>query len=374
MSNKNNIAIITLSVTKAGFVPVQKLFRIIKSISREVYLITGGLGANLKEECGENCHVYSIDHELKHSTISRIFNYIKTQFKYLIQLDKIIKNLDTIIFYIGAQGLILPLFLSKIYGKKVVLIFAGSPTSTARAKNDTLTGPISLLSSISCRFSDQIIVNSEGQIKEFQLEKYRDKIVTAMEHIIDFNKFNIKKEIEEREEQVGYVGRLSREKGIMNFLEAANILIKKGCPINFSICGEGDLEEEVKQYISDENLQDKAEFKGWISDEELPIHLNNLKLIVIPSYTEGLPNLMLEAMACGTPVLANSVGSIPEIIENGENGFLMKNNNPPTIVTGIIKAINRDNLNRISRNANEEIFSQFKIDIVEEKWSNVLKE
>ena len=372
MIQKHNIAIITLSVTKAGFVPVQKLFRIIKSISSQVYLITGGLGANLKDECHENCHLYTIEHQLKRSTFSRILNFARTQLKYLIQLNKIIKNVEQVIFHIGGQGLILPLLLSRIYGKKVVIVFAGSPTSTAQAKNDSLTGSISLLSRLACQFSNQIIVNSKGQIKEYNLEKYRDKIDTAFEHIIDFKRFSVKKDFDEREAHVGYVGRLSREKGILNFLEAVNIIIKKGKDINFSICGEGDLEEEVKEYIQKWNLQDKVEFKGWISEQDLPYHLNNLKLIVIPSYTEGLPNLMLEAMTSGTPVLANQVGSIPELIRDGVNGFLLDNNSPENIAHHIIRSLESTDLNRISENAHEYIVNNFTFEDLRKHWAEIL--
>ncbi|GAB4315840.1 MAG: glycosyltransferase [Methanobacteriaceae archaeon] len=372
MIQKQNMAIITLSVTKAGFVPVQKLFRIIKSISSQVYLITGGLGANLKGECHENCHLYTIEHPLKKSTFSRILNFAITQLKYLIQLNKIIKNVEQVIFHIGGQGLILPLLLSRIHGKKVVIVFAGSPTSTAQAKNDSLTGSISLLSRLACRFSNQIIVNSKGQIKEYNLEKYIDKIDTAFEHIIDFKRFSVKRDFDERESHVGYVGRLSREKGILNFLEAVNIIIKKGKDINFSICGEGDLEEEVKEYLQKWNLQDKVEFKGWISEQDLPHHLNNLKLIVIPSYTEGLPNLMLEAMTSGTPVLANQVGSIPELIRDGENGFLLDNNSPENIAHHIIRSLESTDLNRISENAHEYIVNNFTFEDLRKHWAEIL--
>ncbi|MDI6644109.1 MAG: glycosyltransferase family 4 protein [Methanobacteriaceae archaeon] len=372
MSKKSNNAIITLSVTKAGFVPVQKLFRIIKSISNEVYIITGGLGADLKDECHENCHIYTIEHQHKRSTFSRVLNFIRTQFKYLIQLNKIIKDLDQVIFHIGGQGLILPILLARIHGKKVVIVFAGSPASTARAKKDSLTGSISLLSQMACRFSSQIIVNSMGQIKEFNLEKYSHKIETAFEHIIDFNRFHIERKFDKREENVGYVGRLSQEKGILNYLEAVHILTQKGMKINFTICGEGDLEEEVKEYIKKWNLQDKVEFKGWIPYQDLPDHLNNLKLIVIPSYTEGLPNLMLEAMTCGTPVLANPVGSIPEIISNGKNGFLLDDNSPENIAHHIIRSLDSTDLNSISDKAHEYIVNNFSLEDLREHWAEIL--
>ena len=90
---------------------------------------------------------------------------------------------------------------------------------------------------------------------------------------------------------------------------------------------------------SKENLNNKVELTGWIPHDELPDYSNMLKLIVLPSYTEGLPNIMLEVMACGTPVLATPVGAIPDVINDGENRFLMENNSQECIAENVITSI-----------------------------------
>lgn len=61
------------------------------------------------------------------------------------------------------------------------------------------------------------------------------------------------------------------------------------------------------------NLNDKVSLVGRVSYDEVPRYLNQLKLLVILSYSEGFPNTVLEAMACGTPVLATRVGAVPDI-------------------------------------------------------------
>ena len=121
-------------------------------------------------------------------------------------------------------------------------------------------------------------------------------------------------------------------------------LLLKDYKIKFLIAGEGELHNEMKTFIS-ENDSD-IDFIDWIPHNELPDNLNRLKLFVLPSYNEGLPNIIMEAMACGTPVLATSVGAIPDIIEDGKTGFIMANNSPDLIRRKIIEIIQRDDFKK----------------------------
>ena len=98
-----------------------------------------------------------------------------------------------------------------------------------------------------------------------------------------------------------------------------------------------------------------------------------MKQVVLPSYTEGLPNIMLEAMACGTPVLATPVGAIPNVIKDGETGFIMKDNSPECIAENVIRALNHPNLERIAGNARALVEREFTYERAVERWREVLK-
>ena len=99
--------------------------------------------------------------------------------------------------------------------------------------------------------------------------------------------------------------------------------------------------------------------------------MNRLKLLVIPSYTEGLPNVMLEAMASGTPVLTSRIGAIPDIITDEINGFLLNNNKPKSISDKILQIMKCD-LELISHNSIKYIKNHFKFSNAQKRYKNLL--
>jgi len=261
----------------------------------------------------------------------------------------------------------------KIFKKKPILAFAGSGRQVADAKNDSLVKFLSFLSKINCTLANRIILYSPNLIKEWNFEKYRNKILIAHEHFLDFDKFEIKKKLSERNNSVGYIGRLSEEKGVLNFVRAIPEILKERNDMEFLIGGDGQLRGEIEKYISGKNLNDKVKLAGWIPHEKLPDYLNELKLVVLPSFTEGLPNIMLEAMACGTPVLATPVGAIPDVITDGETGFIMENNSPECIARNVMRALKHPNLERIAENARALVEREFTYEKAVERWRGILK-
>ena len=123
-----------------------------------------------------------------------------------------------------------------------------------------------------------------------------------------------------------------------------------------------------------ENLNNKVELTGWIPHDELPDYSNMSKLIVLPSYTEGLPNIMLEAMACGTPVLATPVGAIPDVIKDGETGFIMENNSPECIAENVERALNHPDLDKIVKNARESVEKEFTYEATLGRYRKIMEE
>jgi glycosyltransferase involved in cell wall biosynthesis len=116
------------------------------------------------------------------------------------------------------------------------------------------------------------------------------------------------------------------------------------------------------------------ELTGWIPHDELPDYLNELKLLILPSYTEGLPNIMLEAMACGTPVLATPVGAIPDVIKEGRTGFIMENNSPGCIAENMMRALEYPDLDRIVENARELVKKEFTYGAAVERYRKILED
>lgn len=189
---------------------------------------------------------------------------------------------------------------------------------------------------------------------------------------MDFNEYKIKKQFDERDNLVGYIGRLSGEKGILNFVKAIPAILEEGRETKFLIGGDGQLREKIERYLDEKNLSPKVKLAGWVPHDELPDYLNELKLVVLPSYTEGLPNVMLEAMACGTPVLATPVGCVPDVIKDGENGFIMQNNSPECIAENVVRVLNYSELDKVMKNARELVKKEFTYDAAVERYRRVL--
>jgi len=212
-------------------------------------------------------------------------------------------------------------------------------------------------------------VYSEHLINERSLKKYKHKISIAPRHFLDFDRFKIQKRLGERDNLVGYIGRLSEEKGALNFVEA---IPKTKGEIDFFVGGDGQLQDKIEKYLDENNLNSKVKLTGWIAHDELPRYLNKLKVLILPSYTEGLPNIMLEAMACGTPVLATPVGAISDVIKDRETGFIMEDNSPECIVRNITRALNYPDLEGITRNARALVEREFTYEKAVERYRNIL--
>jgi glycosyltransferase involved in cell wall biosynthesis len=121
---------------------------------------------------------------------------------------------------------------------------------------------------------------------------------------------------------VGNIGRLSAEKGQLNFLKAGDIVRRSGTKIMFVLIGTGPDQEELERYVSNNGLNGSTLFAGF-RDDMIDIY-NSLDLVVQSSFTEGMPNVVLEASLMGVPVIATDVGGTAEIIENGVSGTLVR--------------------------------------------------
>jgi len=355
------IGIITMPMVRAGVIPLSNLINIVCSISKNIFLITGDEGYDffMKDK-----RITTFGISPKNSTffIKRIFNYITVQLEISLYIFKTRRKIDFFIFLFGGDALLLPMLTAHLLRKKVLLMFAASSTKIHTSRNDPLVLGLKILQFMTCTFADKIIVYADRIIDDYSLERWTPKIVIARHHYVDFDSFKIKKDFHSRECIVGYIGRFNEEKGVLHLLHAVPEIVLKKPDIKFLFIGDGALRKTIEHYTLDNNLSEKIILPGWASHDSLAYYLNQMKLLVIPSDTEGLPNIMLEAMACGTPVLATSVGAIPAIIINGETGFILENNLPQCITSNIIKILDDKNSVEVTKNAYLLIRDDFKLE------------
>ncbi len=119
------------------------------------------------------------------------------------------------------------------------------------------------------------------------------------------------------------VGRLSGQKGHLLLLEAVKQLIDTGYRFTVALVGDGEMRSQVEALLATYNLQDCVSITGWASSQVVKDQLLKAQALVLPSFAEGLPVVIMEALALGRPVITTSIAGIPELVETGVNGWLI---------------------------------------------------
>ena len=367
---------------EGSHVLVMSFLRVLVPITSEIYLVTGNYPEH--DLPGSAVHLTNVRNDPlgehpRRALLARAFRFLTNQLRISRRIDRIAPMVDLVVFFTGGSAMLLPVVTAKLRRKRTVIIAVDAGASALRnvyaqtfwGIGGVVTGAIiSVLSRLCYGLCDRIVVYSPLLVRAFGLERYRHKIAVAHRHFIDFAKLGIEKPLRNRAGVVGYVGRLSEEKGILNLLEAMKIVAELTDDVGFLVVGDGQLRHRVQEWVGGSG--DKARFAGWVSHDELPRYLNEMKLVVLPSYTEGLPNVMLEAMACGTPVLATPVGGIPDVIRDGETGFTMENNSPQCIADNVLRALNHPDLERIARDARALVEREFTFEQAVDRYRSVL--
>jgi glycosyltransferase involved in cell wall biosynthesis len=144
------------------------------------------------------------------------------------------------------------------------------------------------------------------------------------------------KKSQDRPHYILTVGRLAPGKGLDDLIQCARIVLESNPDIRFLIAGSGPLEKSLKLRISALGLESNISLLGQISDRNEMVRLyQNATIILHPSHYEGLPTVILEAMACEKPVIATIVGGIPDLISDGINGVLVNPRSPAALAMAI---------------------------------------
>ena len=194
--------------------------------------------------------------------------------------------------------------------------------------------------------SDVIIALSEYWKKYFKNE-FPTKRIEIIKNVISAPRVD--------KQQTSYftllfLGLLGKNKGIYDLLECIrDHKVEFQGKLKLYIGGNGEI-EQVKQLIKEYGIADIVIFEGWVSGDKKIELLNKSDVYILPSYKEGLPISILEAMSYEMPIISTPVGGIPEIVSNGENGYLVEPGNKEDIYKAIISLLNNTDLrNRMGK-------------------------
>lgn len=374
MDLTKTVGIVTKPLGRGGIVPVSNLVKIFTFISDSVYIITANEGANLNPEENEGLVIKSFHYKYGDNAFTKIVNNFSLQAKITLSIFKRRKSITTWIFFLDSHTFILPVFGAKLMGSKIVFPLAASIKGSAKAQNNWLNNLLILFESITLEFADFVILYSRNLISSWDLDQYSSKILIAHRHFLNFEAFTVITPLTDRPQLIGYIGRLSGEKGVQHFVQALPAILSVREDLHVLIGGDGQLKESIEASLQEGDIAARVDLPGWISHNDLPRYLNQLRLLVLPSYTEGLPNIMLEAMACGTPVLATPVGAVPDVIIDGKTGFILEDNSPESIAESVARALSSPDLERIAEAGRRFVEENFTFERVVERWKEVLDE
>jgi glycosyltransferase involved in cell wall biosynthesis len=235
------------------------------------------------------------------------------------------------------------------------------------------------------RMVSGIIFVSEGQRKKMEAFGMGGKRSWVVQNAISVESFqtsqggNLKKEVLERlgiideRKMVVSAGRLSPEKGHRLLVEAIGKLRGNSSDTHFVFCGDGPCKKDLEKQSKELGISEICHFAGFRRD--LKDIFQTMDLMVLPSLTEGLPNVVLEAFACAKPVVATRVGGVPEIVEDGVNGILVPPERPDLMAEAIVKCLELPEKRRMMGEAGyKKVKLGFTFDSQKEKLENIYKE
>ena len=226
---------------------------------------------------------------------------------------------------------------------------------------------------IACRLATGVVVNSRAAGHDMVgLESGRRRRIDVLPNCIDLDEFEsklspgeIRRELglSARSIVIGALGKLRPEKDLETFLLAARSILDAIPLAEFLVIGDGPAANKLKWLADDLHLSKSVHFLGERSD--VPDLVAALDILVLSSYTESFPNAILEAMAMGKPVVATNVGGIPELVEEGQTGFLVPPRDPKAVADRVL-SLCRDSARRLQmgRAARARVESTFTVHAV----------
>jgi glycosyltransferase involved in cell wall biosynthesis len=320
-------------------------------------------------------HYVSGAHLLPWSALMWAFKLLWIMLRATWAMVELHRQVEVAVFFLGPYYT--PVLLcARLLGKRTVLFLPNSEAGLAetayrgRRGARLLVSSLSALQRINRNLAHICAIESLGLVDQIGLQRHRAKVRLGNLYV-DTNFYVARIPLVARPPVVGFIGRMTAGKGILPLLEAAARLHQSG--IKFQIIGDGPLRNEVARTLLRPELS-HVELLGWADEAAIVARLNEFRLLVLPTDSEGLPNVVLEALACGTPVLATAVGGIPDVIQHASTGFVLPDRDPAMIERAICAALSQADLETIAARGQQCILHNYGLSASARKWRAIIAE
>ncbi|NOS79470.1 MAG: glycosyltransferase family 4 protein [Nitrospira sp.] len=238
------------------------------------------------------------------------------------------------------------------------------------AKGNTLTR---FAVSTSAQLSEGLIFLSESALKQFHavFPKVRMAVVP---NPVDVELYESRNRAPMKGNyRILFMGWIIKEKGVYDIVDVIPDVITHFPQAKFIFAGNKEV-EQLKEMIKDRHLSQYAEVLGWIEGKQKLDLLLTSRLLLLPSYSEGIPNVILEAMASGLPTITTPVGGIPSVFIEDENGYFVPPGNTRELASRIIQMLGDDNAcERISNLTSRRAKEFYALEIIGRQLENIYK-
>lgn len=335
-----------------------KSYNLLSKYFEKIYFITYGIDdLKFKKNLAENIEILPKKFPFLPSAIYAFF----IPFIYIKELK------DSDVYKTNQMAASLPAILAKLLYKKKLIVRCGYEWFFFLKKRKGLIQKIKkiivyFLEKTTYGMADKIILTTPKD-KEFIESKFKipSAKIEIIPNYIDVDLFK-PLDVSKEKKRICFIGGLGYQKNPLNLIKAVD-----GLSIKLVIFGkENELSQKARQ-MAKKVKKAKIKFMGSIPNEQLPKELNKSELFILPSYYEGHPKALLEAMSCGLPCIGTDVEGIREIIQHKENGYLCQTDSD-SIRKAIIEVLQNRNLQeKMGKQARQTILESFGLEKILKK-------
>lgn len=321
---------------------------------------------------------YSYFNEKFYSKIYRVIKNLIYYFGFLSKNSPDIVHINTSFLPYSFWRDSLYMVITKLYGKKILLQIHGGVLDEFLEKSSP---PLKKLVIKTLKLPRQILVLSSVQYKAFA-NLYFHQRVKVIPNMIDVTRFNrnsdYREEFDIRSDCVVMLfvaAHFYKEKGVWEVLNAIPLVVKEHKKTLFILVGGGLEEKNMKKFCKEKGLQNYVRFTGHLFGEDITKIFLASDMFIFPTYySEGFPLVILEAMSASLPILSTPIGAIPEVIDDGVNGFLVQPKDSVALAKKITQLVENRTLREImGKNNKRKVKEKYALGPVTQIFDEIYK-